>query len=42
MTLKSFYKIQNKMVDKSWRHHAKPPVLPCLGDEFICIIRARD
>ncbi|OCG16449.1 hypothetical protein A9G24_04195 [Gilliamella sp. App6-5] len=37
MTLKSFYKIQNQMVDKSWRHHATPPVLPCLGDEFTCI-----
>jgi hypothetical protein len=37
MTLKTFYKIQNKMVDKSWRHHATPPVLPCLGDEFTCI-----
>ncbi|OCG63329.1 hypothetical protein A9G48_05715 [Gilliamella sp. wkB18] len=37
MSLKTFYKIQNQMVDKSWRRNATPPVLPCWGDEFTCI-----
>ncbi|OCG47346.1 hypothetical protein A9G34_03165 [Gilliamella sp. Choc4-2] len=37
MSLKTFYKIQNQMVDKSWRRNATPPVLPCWGDEFTSI-----
>ncbi|OCG22834.1 hypothetical protein A9G22_06405 [Gilliamella sp. App2-1] len=37
MTLKSFYKIQNKIVDRSWRHPVTDPVLPCWSDEFTCI-----
>ncbi|MCX8655044.1 hypothetical protein J3U05_10915, partial [Gilliamella sp. B2737] len=23
-----------QIIDRSWRHPPKPPVLPCLGDEF--------
>ncbi|WDM18290.1 hypothetical protein J4T76_09300 [Gilliamella sp. B3022] len=34
MSLKNFYKIQKQIIDRSWRHPPKPPVLPCLGDEF--------
>ena len=34
MSLKNFYKIQKQIIDRSWRHPPKPPVLPCLGNEF--------
>ncbi|MCX8657396.1 hypothetical protein J3U08_11410 [Gilliamella sp. B2894] len=37
MSLKNFYKIQKQIIDRSWRHPPKPPVLPCLGDEFTTI-----
>ena len=37
MSIKSFYKIQKEIEDRSWRHQPTKPVLPCLGNEFIVV-----
>ncbi|WP_334324916.1 putative type VI secretion system effector [Gilliamella apicola] len=37
MSIKTFYKIQKEVEDRSWRHQPTKPVLPCLGNEFIAI-----
>ena len=37
MSIKTFYKIQKEIEDRSWRHQPTKPVLPCLGNEFIAI-----
>ena len=37
MSIKQFYKIQNKIVSRSWRHKPTYPVLPSWETEFVCI-----
>ncbi|OCF94777.1 putative type VI secretion system effector [Gilliamella apicola] len=37
MSIKKFYKIQNKIVSRTWRHKPTYPVLPSWGTEFVCI-----
>ncbi|OTQ62371.1 putative type VI secretion system effector [Gilliamella apis] len=37
MSIKQFYKIQNKIVSRTWRHKPTYPVLPSWGTEFVCI-----
>ena len=37
MSIKQFYKIQNKIVSRTWRHQPTYPVLPSWGTEFVCI-----
>ncbi|KES19625.1 Curtovirus V2 protein [Gilliamella apicola SCGC AB-598-B02] len=37
MSIKSFYKIQKEIEERSWRHQPTKPVLPCLGNEFIVV-----
>lgn len=37
MSLKTFYKTQKEIEDRSWRHQPTKPVLPCWGNEFIAI-----
>ena len=37
MSIKDFYKIQQEIEDRSWRHQSTKPVLPCLGNEFIAV-----
>ena len=37
MSIKQFYKIQNKIVSRTWRHKPTYPVLPSWETEFVCI-----
>ena len=37
MSIKDFYKVQNKIVDRTWRHQSTYPVLPNQKTEFVCI-----
>ncbi len=37
MSIKQFYKIQNKIVSRSWRHKPTYPVLSSWETEFVCI-----
>ena len=35
MSIKQFYKIQNKIVSRTWRHKPTYPVLPSWETEFV-------